>query len=105
MIGKYHILGRFWVGLGLGSVIGTVVTNLISYTHGDGSYWAIMPSLLAFFETEIDAVTVQFLLFALIGVVFAEAGILFSVEKWSFALRCLMHHVGVFYSIFVAVLL
>ncbi|MBQ8309793.1 MAG: DUF3021 domain-containing protein [Clostridia bacterium] len=88
---KHHILERFWIGIGVGTVIGTVIMILISYVHGDGAYMPVMPHLAAWFSREVDGVAVQFLLFALIGVVFAEAGIVFTVEKWSFVRKCLTH--------------
>ncbi len=88
---KPHILGRFWIGFGIGTVIGTVVTILVSYAEGSGAYFPVMPALQSLFSTEINAVAVQFLLFGLIGVVFAEAGIIFMVERWGFLQKCLLH--------------
>ena len=88
---KYHILERFWIGCGIGTVIGVAITVLISYILGDGAYLPVMPHLAALFQRETDGVVVQFLLFALIGAVFAEAGIVFGIEKWSFFRKCLTH--------------
>ena len=88
---KYHVLGRFWIGVGIGTVIGVIITLLVSYAHGNGAYLPVMPHLAEWFSREIDGVAVQFILFALIGVVFAEAGIVFMVEKWSFLQKCLTH--------------
>ncbi|MBQ9773446.1 MAG: DUF3021 domain-containing protein [Clostridia bacterium] len=88
---NYHILGRFWVGIGIGSMIGTVITLIISFAHGKGEYLPVMPQLEAYFPNEVSAVLVQFLLFCLIGTVFAEAGIIFMLDRWSFAAKCVIH--------------
>ena len=88
---KYHIFGRFWIGFGVGNIIGSVVTLLISYVYGGGSYLPVMPQLAQFFSREVDAVLVQFLCFGIVGVVFAEAGILFALERLHFGLKCLLH--------------
>lgn len=88
---KHHIWGRFWIGVGIGSVIGNVITLIISFATGDGMYYAVMPHLLDFFPNETAAVAVQFALFCLIGAVFAEAGIIFTLEKWNFPIKCLLH--------------
>ena len=88
---RYHIFRRLWIGLGVGTVIGMVITLLISYIHGSGAFLPVMPALERFFEREVDAVAVQFALFGLIGVVFAEAGILFSLERLNFAMKCVLH--------------
>ena len=88
---KLHVWGRFWIGIGIGTVIERMITLLVSYIHNDGACCSAMPHLNDFFAREIDAVMAQFLLFALIGAVFAEAGIVFLIEKWSFLLKCLVH--------------
>ena len=88
---KHHVLGRFWIGLGTGMVIGVCVTLIISYFTGDGTYLAVMPHLSALFASELDAVAVQFLLFGVVGVTFAEAGIILSLERWNFPIKCLLH--------------
>ncbi len=96
---KYHILGRFWIGVGIGSIIGQVITLIVSYAVGGGSYFPVMPQLLEYFNREVDAVLVQLLLFSFIGVVFAEAGILFQSERFVFPVKCLLHFLvtAVFY--------
>lgn len=90
---KPHIFKRLWIGFGIGTVIGIVVSILVSYVEGSGSYLPVMPALQSLFATEINAVAVQFLLFGLIGVVFAEAGIIFTMERLGFLQKCLLHFV------------
>lgn len=87
---KYHVLGRFWIGLGVGTTIGNLITVLISYAHGNGAVVAI-PQLMALFGNTASAFAVQNLLCACVGVLFAEAGIIFSVERWNFPIKCLLH--------------
>ncbi len=96
---NYHIMGRFWIGAGIGSVIGQAITLMVSYFVGDGQYLAVMPQLAQYFGREVDGALVQFLLFALIGVVFAEAGILFQMERFWFPVKCVLHFLAtaVFY--------
>lgn len=88
---KYHILGRFWIGVGIGAVTGNAIMLLISFFGGNGEFYAVMPHFAPLFPSETVAALVQFLLYALIGVVFAEAGIVFALEKWSFPVKCLIH--------------
>ena len=87
---KYHILGRLCIGFGVGTSIGLMVTFLISYTHG-GTEVSAIPRLVELFGNTLDAFAVQSLLCALIGVGFAEAGILFLIERWNFPIKCLLH--------------
>lgn len=88
---KYHIWGRLWIGFGVGNIIGSIVTLIISYVHGGGAYLPVMPQLAQLFAREVDAVLVQFLCFGIVGVAFAEAGILFALERLPFGLKCLLH--------------
>lgn len=87
---KYHVWGRFCIGLGVGIAIGNLVTVLISYAHGNGALVTI-PQLTAFFGNTVDAFAVQNLLCACVGILFAEAGIIFAVERWTFPVKCLLH--------------
>ncbi len=88
---KYHILGRFWIGVGIGSVIGNVIMLIISFAEGSGEFYAVMPHFVPMFPNEAVAALVQVLLYCLIGAVFAEAGIIFTLEKWNFPIKCLLH--------------
>ena len=87
---QYHVWGRLWIGFGLGTIIGNIVTLIVSYTFGRGSI-SFMSQLMEYFSREADAFLVQFLLCGLIGVIFAEAGIILVLEKWNFPIRCLLH--------------
>lgn len=87
---NYHVWGRAIIGFGVGTVIGNIITLIISYAHG-GERLMFMPQLADWFSSEVNAFFVQFLLCGLIGVMFAEAGIWFLVERLNFPVKCLLH--------------
>ncbi len=87
---QYHVLGRLWIGFGVGTIIGNIITLIVSYAIGTGTL-AYMPQLKEWFLSDVDAFFVQFLACGLLGVLFAEAGILLVLEKWNYPIRCLIH--------------
>ncbi len=87
---KYHALGRAWIGFGVGVIIGDLITALISAVSGDGSILFI-PQLQIMAGSEVGAFLWQFCLCGGLGLLFAEAGILFVVDRWSFPIKCLLH--------------
>ena len=85
------ITNRFLGGFAFATLIGVLISLLISATEGNGSYIPVMPLLAERFSTELTAVFVQFLLIGMIGVTFAEGALIFHIARWSFPLQCIVH--------------
>ncbi len=85
------ILIRLIVGGAAGILLGYLINLSINLGISEGEYVPAMPSLQALCETQLQAVLIQTLLTALIGVVFAQAGFLFELEHWSFLKQCVVH--------------
>ena len=98
-----EIAGRFSLGFAVGNFIGYVVNLIISLFIGQGQFLPVMPQLQAHFSTEIAAVIAQTLLIGFIGVVFAETGLIFKIDRWSFLKQCIVHFLisACFYTPFV----
>ncbi len=88
VIKKYHVFGRAFIGFGSGLIIGDSITILISVIVGD---LVFMPQLSVLTQSPVSTYTCQFLLCGLIGLTFAEAGILFFSDRWNFPIKCLLH--------------
>ncbi len=88
-IRRYHVLGRIWIGFGVGVIIGDLISIIISLTMG--GEMVFVPRLEELSSSEAGAYLCQFLMCGGIGTVFAEAGILFAVDRWSFPVACLLH--------------
>lgn len=82
---------RALIGAMAGMCIGQIITLIISTGIGDGSFLPAMPQLVARCGSEWNAVFLQTVLTALLGIVFAEAAILFLYEHWSFLKQCVVH--------------
>ncbi len=98
-----EILERFSLGFIIGNFIGYMVNMIISLFTGQGQFLAVMPQLQVHFSTEISAVVAQTLLIGLIGVVFAETGLIFKIDSWSFLKQCIVHFLisACFYTPFI----
>ncbi len=78
-------------GAGAGILIGHLVTIIINILLSEGEYLPIMPALEDRCRDQMQAVLMQMLLTALIGIVFAEAGMIFEIERWSFLKQMAVH--------------
>ncbi len=98
---KYHILGRAYIGFGGGVIIGDLITFIISLAEGGGKL-LFMPQISHLCANDTMAFALQFLLCGLIGLMFAEAGILFAAERWNFPIKCVLHFASTapFYLLF-----
>lgn len=96
---KKQVGVRAPIGFCVGVTIGTLICILISFMEGNGEFRGVIPQIQALVETEIAAVTVQTLWFGLIGIVFAEATLLFELERWSLFRQYAVHFLvtGSFY--------
>ena len=85
------LLDRIVVGAAIGILTGYLVTIIVNCGIGDGAYMPVMPVLEERCKTLMAAVLIQTLLTALIGVVFAVAGMIFEIESWSYLKQCVVH--------------
>lgn len=86
-----QILSRIGGGAAAGILIGYFVTLIVSICIGDGEYMPVMPALSERCSTPLQAVLLQTFYTAVIGIVFAVAGMLFLIERWSFLKQCIVH--------------
>lgn len=102
---RYHILGRLGIGFGVGVLIGNIITLIISYAM-DSEKLMAMPQFEEWFSNDLDALFAQFLSCGVLGVIFAEAGIVLMLEKWNYPIRCLIHFAitSVFYIPFLGLM-
>ena len=102
---KKHIGSRAFFGFCVGVTICVAITLFVSAVEGGGEYVARMPKLAAYFPTECAAVAVQTVWVGLIGVTFAEAALLFELERWTAVQQYLVHFLvtGVVYLPFLVV--
>ena len=90
---------RAVIGFCAGVTIGTMICILISLIEGNGEICGCIPQIQAYFGTEIAAITVQTFWFGFIGIVFAEAALLFELERWPLLWQYAVHFLvtGAFY--------
>lgn len=88
---KKYIGSRAFFGFCVGVTICVAISLCINAVEGAGEYTAVMPQLAAHFSTEIAAVAVQTAWVGLIGVTFAEAALLFELERWKAVWQYLVH--------------
>ena len=102
---KKHIGSRAFFGFCVGVTICVAITLFVSAVEGDGEYVAGMPQLAAYFPTECATVAIQTIWVGLIGVTFAEAALLFELERWTAVQQYLVHFLvtGVVYLPFLVV--
>lgn len=86
-----QVLCRIGIGAAVGIMIGYFVTLIVSICIGSGDYMPVMPALSQRCTTMLQAVLLQTLYTALIGIVFAIAGMLFLIDRWSFLKQCIIH--------------
>lgn len=97
---KKEILKRMIVGLLGGIAISYIITIIISWTFGDGKYYSCVPSLVVKFGNEINAVTIQVILSAVLGVAFAGASIIWEMDRWS-----ILKQTGLYFGIVTVVMM
>lgn len=96
---KQVLLSALW-GFSLGIAIGHVITILLSFARGDGGFYPCMPELIADMGSELQAVTLQTLLYGCIGVSFSVSSRIWQMDGWS-----LLKQTGVYFLINATVLL
>lgn len=88
---KKKVLTRALLGAPLGLAISTVITIIISYALGGGSYRAVVPELAESCGSELSAVTLQAVCSLLYGAAYAGASAIWEREDWSLAKMTLVH--------------
>lgn len=72
-------------GLPTGIAIGFVITLIISACIGNGSFYPVTPELIDTMGNELNAVILQTVLCAVMGVGFAAASVIWELDSWSLA--------------------
>lgn len=85
------VLLRCLFGAPIGLAIGTVITIIISLVVGDGTYYAVVPELIADCGSEINAVVFQSVLSLIYGAAWAGASVIWENERWSILKQTVIH--------------
>jgi hypothetical protein len=88
---KKQLFLRMLFGAPIGLASSTMITIVISLILGDGTYYAVVPSLVRDMGSEINAVILQAVLSMLYGAAWAGASVIWSMEKWSILKMTLVH--------------
>lgn len=92
---------RGLLGAPLGVFIGYTITILISLVDSRGSeYYPVVPQLAQNMQSEIMAVTFQYVLSAILGFAYAVGSAVFEVEEWSIAKQTILHFIIMISSAF-----
>ena len=97
---KKKIIMRGLFGLPTGIAIGFVITLIISACIGNGSFYPVTPELIDTLGNELNAVILQTVLCAIMGVGFAAASVIWELDSWSLAKQS-----GVYFMIISVVML
>ena len=97
---KKKIIMRGLFGLPTGIAIGFVLTLIISACIGNGSFYPVTPELIDTMGNELNAVILQTVLCAIMGVGFAAASVIWELDSWSLAKQS-----GVYFMIISVVML
>lgn len=73
------------MGIPMGITIGYVITILISLTHGEGYYTPCVPTLVEMAGNELNAVILQTIMCAVLGITFGAGSVIWELEDWSIA--------------------
>lgn len=97
---KKKIIMRGLLGLPTGIAIGFVITLIISACIGNGSFYPVTPELIDTMGNELNAVILQTVLCAVMGVGFAAASIIWELDSWSLAKQS-----GIYFTIISVIML
>ncbi len=82
---KKKLFERGFLGIFIGLAIEQFLTILYSLASGKGDYFAVIPEFAEAMGSELNAVILQTVLFAVYGIVIGMAGVILGNEKWSIA--------------------
>ncbi|KXU49947.1 DUF3021 domain-containing protein [Longibaculum muris] len=82
---KKKMLLRGVLGIPLGISISYVISIITSFIYGNGKFFVCSPLLIEYAGNEINAVVLQTVLSALLGMIFAGGSVVWDMEQWSIA--------------------
>lgn len=82
---------RCMIGAPIGLGISTLITVVISLMIGDGSFYPVVPELVADCGNEINAVVLQTVCSLLYGAAWAGASSIWEREDWSIFKQTILH--------------
>lgn len=85
------LLARCLLGALIGLSISSIITILISLTHGSGTYYPVAPALIAVCGSELNAVLLQAALSLVYGAGWGGAALVWEQERWSLLRQTLTH--------------
>lgn len=85
------IIQRALFGFPVGVAISYAITILTSLAMGKGHYTPVVPQMIGQFGSEIEAVTVQFLLSGLMGSAFAAMSAIWENDRLSLAAQSVIN--------------
>lgn len=87
-------LMRGILGAPLGVFIGYTITILISLSVSPGGkYYPVVPQLAEQMNSELMAVTLQYILSAVMGFGYAVSSAFFEMEQWGIAKQTILHFI------------
>lgn len=97
---KKKLIMRCLVGAPLGLALSTIITILISFTVGDGQYYAVVPELITDFGTQLNAVSAQTVCSLIYGAAWAGASLIWEKEDWSLLRQTITHFIVASFATF-----
>lgn len=88
---KKEVVVRCLIGAPIGIAISTIITIIISFVIGDGTFYAVVPELIDDCGNEINAVLLQTVFSLLYGAAWAGASVIWKIENWSILRQTLTH--------------
>lgn len=88
---KKKVFLRCLLGAPLGLAISTLITIVISLTVGDGTFYPVVPELIADCGNEMNAVLLQAVCSLLYGAAWAGASAVWDNERWSLLRQTITH--------------
>lgn len=86
-----EFIKRGVLGFILGVFISTTLTIIDSLLFAHGNYIAVAPDLVSLCGSQLTAVTLQYLLSGILGIVFGTTTLIWENEKWSLLIQTLLH--------------
>lgn len=91
---KKKIITRFLWGGPIGITISYLITITISIVMREGNYYPVVPQLIDYCDSEINAVVIQTLCSLLYGCICAAASVIWEIDNWSL-LRMTITHLAI----------
>lgn len=85
------VIGHCLHGAGIGMLIGAFFSVTFSYVYHSRYYFPSPPRFVNRFSNQLDAVSVSFLLWILMGLIFVSANYFWNRTNWSLLKRTIVH--------------